>query len=70
MERRHAYRLIDAADVTTQCRQLATKPATESQARPLTKLEPEQQVEAWKQVVPAQRTKPHIRTPEAGASEP
>jgi phage N-6-adenine-methyltransferase len=51
-ERRHAYRMIDAAQATenvSNWTQIA--PATESQARPLTALEPEQQREAWQRAV-------------------
>ena len=49
IHRRHAYRLIDSAEVVKQleCVHLDTKPANEAQVRPLTKLEtPEAQQEA------------------------
>lgn len=47
-ERRHAYRLIDAATAAENVSNWTQKkPATESQARPLAKLEPAQQMEAW-----------------------
>jgi hypothetical protein len=58
MERRHAYRLMDAATVVANVSNWThdeapppTVPATESQARPLAKLEPEQQRAAWKEAV-------------------
>lgn len=47
MGRRHAYRLIDAKQVYDMC-PIGHKPQTESQARPLTKLPPEQQADGWK----------------------
>lgn len=51
-ERRHAYRLIDSAKVFENVsRGTQIAPATERQARPLTSLEPEQQIEAWKVAV-------------------
>jgi len=47
-ERRHAYRLIDAAQVVSNVSNWTQiLPTTESQARPLTQLEPEQQREVW-----------------------
>ncbi len=52
MERRHAYRLIDAAEaVNNVSNWTQISPATESQARPLTKLEPAEQVRAWELVI-------------------
>ena len=55
MERRHAYRLMDAAAVTENIRVCPighkALPATESQARPLTKLEPEVQPVAWERAL-------------------
>jgi hypothetical protein len=52
MSKRHAYRLMDSFKVidTVKSDQLVT-PQTESQARPLARLEPDQQREAWKQAV-------------------
>lgn len=51
-ERRHAYRLIDSAEVVANVSAATqTLPVSESQARPLTKLEPEQQKKAWQLVV-------------------
>lgn len=51
--RRTAYQLIDSVKIIENVRNCAQKllPETESQARPLTKLEPEQQREAWKKAV-------------------
>lgn len=52
LERRHAYRLMDAAQVIENVSNWTQiVPATESQARPLTALEPEQQAEAWQRAV-------------------
>lgn len=51
MERRHAYRLIDAAQVVENVSNWTQIPVTESQARPLTTLEPAQQREAWQRAV-------------------
>lgn len=49
--RRNAYYLIDAAAVIENVNNCSQKPTTESQARPLTKLEPEKQREAWQKVI-------------------
>jgi hypothetical protein len=49
-ERRHAYRLIDAAE-TAACVQLDTKPANEAQARPLSALPKEERATAWETVI-------------------
>lgn len=52
MERRHAYRLIGAAEVVVNMSHgTQTLPASERQARPLTVLVPDQQREAWQQAV-------------------
>lgn len=52
MERAHAYRLIDSAQVVANLSPIGDKlPTTESQVRPLTNLEPEQQVEVWQRAV-------------------
>ena len=60
LNRRHPYRLIEAATVVDnlfdKCDQightsLPLMPASESQVRPLTKLEPDEQVEAWHKAV-------------------
>lgn len=47
MSRPQAYRLIDAATVVQNLSPLGDIPTNERQVRPLTKLEPEQQHEAW-----------------------
>ena len=48
MVRQQAYRLIDAANVIVNLSPMGDKfPTTERQARPLTKLEPAEQVRAW-----------------------
>lgn len=47
-KRRHAYRLIDFAEVVGNVSNWTqTAPATESQARPLTRLPPEQRGPVW-----------------------
>lgn len=52
MSRPRAYQLIEAAEVDANLStNVDTLPATESQARPLTKLPPEEQAEAWEEVV-------------------
>ena len=52
MSRIHAHRMMEAASVTNNLLPIGNVlPATESQARPLTSLEPELQVEAWKRVI-------------------
>lgn len=52
MSKMHAYRLMDSCKVidTVKSNQLVT-PVTESQARPLARLEPDQQREAWQKAV-------------------
>jgi hypothetical protein len=50
-KRTYAFYLIESAKVIDNVHNCEQKPATESQARPLTKLEPEQQKEAWQKVV-------------------
>lgn len=48
LSRRHAYELISAAEVVSNlCAMAHTLPSNERQVRPLAKLEPEQQREAW-----------------------
>ncbi len=50
--RAHAYRFIDAAETIKNLSPIGDiLPATESQARPLSQLPPEQQREVWQQVV-------------------
>lgn len=52
ISRIHAHRLIESAAVVGNLLPIGnTVPATESQARPLTALQPEQQREAWQQAV-------------------
>ena len=53
MKRDYAYKMIASSNVykNLDVDNCIHKPFTESQARPLTKLEPEQQVEAWQQAV-------------------
>ena len=52
--RRTAYQYIearDAMDNVRNCAQIELLPMNEAQVRPLTRLEPDAQVEAWKEVV-------------------
>jgi len=53
LKERHAYKLMDAAAVVEnlQTCPIGQLPKTESQARPLTRLEPEVQREVWQEVV-------------------
>ena len=52
MERRRAYQLMDAAQVVENVYHgTQILPTSERQARPLTSLEPAEQVEAWKRVI-------------------
>jgi N6-adenosine-specific RNA methylase IME4 len=67
MERAHAYRLIDASEVAQNLSPIGDiQPSSESQARPLTGLKPEQQREVWLKAVstaPAGRiTAAHVET--------
>jgi hypothetical protein len=47
MQRAHAYRLIESAEVVRHLSPIGDTPSTESQARPLTRLAPEHQPIAW-----------------------
>jgi hypothetical protein len=52
MGRQYAYRMIASAETIKYLSPIGDIiPTTESQARPLTKLEPEQQKEAWQKAV-------------------
>lgn len=52
ISRQHAYRLIGAADAAARVSPIGViQPATESQARPLTKLPPHEQPAAWRDVI-------------------
>lgn len=52
MQRAYAYRLISAAEVVSNLSPIGDiLPSVETQARPLTRLEPEQQREAWAKAV-------------------
>lgn len=53
MSRPRAYQLMDAATVMDRMSTIVDKPESEAQARPLTKLPPEKQVEVWEEVVEA-----------------
>ena len=51
MSRIHAHRFIESAQVVANLLPIGNIPATESQARPLTSLEPDQQREAWSELL-------------------
>lgn len=51
LKRAHAYRMIDAASVISNLSPIGDIPQTESQARPLASLTPEQQREVWQTAV-------------------
>lgn len=52
IQRAHAYRMIEAAKLNTILSPIGDiLPITESQARPLTSLEPEEQITVWQRVV-------------------
>jgi hypothetical protein len=52
MKKSHAYRLIESISIINTLSPIGDMtPITESQCRPLAKLEPEQQQEAWQQAV-------------------
>lgn len=58
MSRPRAYEMIGAAKVVGNLSAMADIPTSERQARPLTKLEPEVQREAWAQVVEENKDRP------------
>lgn len=51
MSRIRAHQLIEAAEVSTNLLTMVNTPVNERQIRPLAKLEPEQQREAWQRVI-------------------
>jgi hypothetical protein len=51
LSRPRAYQLIDAANIERNLSTIVDKPQTESQTRPLAKLQPEQQRTAWQKAV-------------------
>ncbi|MCX5804182.1 MAG: hypothetical protein NTU69_11745 [Proteobacteria bacterium] len=51
MSKTHANRLISSTEVTDNLTPIGVIPKTESQVRPLTKLEPAEQKEAWDKAV-------------------
>jgi len=58
MERSHAYRLIDAAEVARNLSPSGDVPKTENQARPLTSLKPAEQLAAWSEAKTAAGNEP------------
>jgi len=69
IERAHAHRLIGAAKVVANLSPTGDTPKTERQARPLTKLEPEQQKEAWTAAVEASGGQPTAKHVEAAVEQ-
>ena len=51
MSKTHANRLIESVSIKENLATIVVKPTSESQTRPLTHLEPEQQKEAWQKAV-------------------
>jgi len=51
MGRSYAHRLIDSSSVVEKLLPMGNIPTSERQTRPLTKLEPDQQIEVWQKVV-------------------
>lgn len=51
MSRIHAHRLMTSAEIANNLLPIGNIPQTESQARPLARLEPEQQIIAWETAV-------------------
>lgn len=73
MSRFYAHRLIDAAEVGNNLLPIGNIPQTESQARPLTRLEPEVQVDVWREVIaetPHEQITAKIVDEKARAAEP
>lgn len=75
LKERHAYKLMDAASVVENLQScpIGQLPQTESQARPLTRLEPEVQREVWKEVVettPTEQITAKVVEEKAKAAEP
>lgn len=68
MSKTHANRLIEAAEVSENVTPIGVIPTSESQARPLARLEPPQQQEAWRRAVEsAPNGKPTARHVEEAA---
>lgn len=55
----HANRLIAGAEAVETLGDLEIMPANEAQVRPLTKLEPQQQAEAWEKVAKKAKAEGH-----------
>lgn len=69
MSRQRANQLVDAAKVAANLTTTVVRPETESQARPLARLEPERQREAWQRAVElAPNGKPTARHVEAAVA--
>lgn len=74
LSRPRAYQLLEAAEVVNNVSTIVDiAPATESQARPLTRLEPEVQREVWQELVestPVERITAKVVEEQAKAAEP
>lgn len=73
MVQRHANRMIQAAEVVGRLGPIGLIPQTESQARPLTQLEPEVQREVWQTVInttPAEQITAKVVEEQAKAADP
>jgi len=74
MGKSNAYYLISASEVEKNLSTMVDKPATERQARPLSKLEPEQQRQAWQKAVETapegKVTAAHVARVVKGMTEP
>lgn len=74
MSRIHAWRLMEATETRENLLPIGNMPVTESQARPLSKLEPEQQRQAWQKAVETapegKVTAAHVARVVKGMTEP
>ncbi len=69
MKKDYANKLIGASKAVANLNTIVFKPTSESQVRPLTALEPEQQQEAWTAAVEASDGKPTAKHVEAAVEE-
>jgi hypothetical protein len=66
MNRRYANRIIDASNVIENLGPMGPVPESERQARPLAKLPPEQQADAWTAAEPS-TNRQQVESPATGA---
>lgn len=69
MSKRHANRMVGAAEAVANLGPVGPRPTAERQVRPLTELQPEQQREAWTAAVEASDGKPTAKHVEAAVEE-